>query len=132
MILPLLLIVDFMNFDYSASPCSNVPAPVLIRKGTYSYFDRKMGTGFDISVSSVKLGSLSPGTQQAVVVLSCDFPIGGTAEAFAYDIRGNSTVPLGRVGDPADIARAAVFLASEKASFITGQILTVDGGKTAS
>src|SRR5258705_12868889 len=41
------------------------------------------------------------------------------------------TVPLGRVGDPADIARAAVFLASEKASFITGQILTVDGGKTA-
>jgi NAD(P)-dependent dehydrogenase (short-subunit alcohol dehydrogenase family) len=41
------------------------------------------------------------------------------------------TVPLGRVGDPADIARAAVFLASEDASFITGQILTVDGGKTA-
>src|SRR5467141_1264709 len=41
------------------------------------------------------------------------------------------TVPLGRVGDPTDIARAAVFLASEKASFITGHILTVDGGKTA-
>ena len=41
------------------------------------------------------------------------------------------TVPLGRVGDPADIARAAVFLASEDASFITGQILTVDGGKPA-
>src|SRR3989440_11453094 len=41
------------------------------------------------------------------------------------------TVPLGRVGDPADIACAAVFLASEKASFITGQILTADGGKTA-
>ena len=42
-----------------------------------------------------------------------------------------NTVPLGRVGDPADIARAAVFLASEDASFITGQVLTVDGGKTA-
>jgi NAD(P)-dependent dehydrogenase (short-subunit alcohol dehydrogenase family) len=41
------------------------------------------------------------------------------------------TVPLGRVGDPADIAGVAVFLASEKASFVTGQILTVDGGKTA-
>jgi NAD(P)-dependent dehydrogenase (short-subunit alcohol dehydrogenase family) len=40
-------------------------------------------------------------------------------------------VPLGRVGDPADIARAAIFLASENASFITGHILTVDGGKTA-
>jgi phytoene dehydrogenase-like protein len=41
------------------------------------------------------------------------------------------TVPLGRVGDPADIARAAVFLASEKASFFTGHIPTVDGVKTA-
>jgi NAD(P)-dependent dehydrogenase (short-subunit alcohol dehydrogenase family) len=42
-----------------------------------------------------------------------------------------STVPLGRAGDPAEIARVAIFLASEDASFITGQILTVDGGKTA-
>ena len=41
------------------------------------------------------------------------------------------TVPLGRVGDPAEIASAAVFLASEAASFITGHILAVDGGKSA-
>jgi NAD(P)-dependent dehydrogenase (short-subunit alcohol dehydrogenase family) len=40
-------------------------------------------------------------------------------------------VPLGRVGTPAEIARAIVFLASDKASFVTGQILTADGGKTA-
>ena len=42
-----------------------------------------------------------------------------------------SGVPLGRVGEPAEIARAIVFMASESASFVTGQILTVDGGKTA-
>jgi NAD(P)-dependent dehydrogenase (short-subunit alcohol dehydrogenase family) len=41
------------------------------------------------------------------------------------------TVPLGRVGLPAEIARAAVFLASDNASFITGQILAADGGKSA-
>src|ERR1700756_796527 len=41
------------------------------------------------------------------------------------------TVPLGRVGDPADIARAVVFLASDGASFVTGQILNADGGKSA-
>src|SRR4249919_1543341 len=41
------------------------------------------------------------------------------------------TVPLGRVGDPVEIAHAAIFLASDNASFITGQILAADGGKSA-
>ena len=38
--------------------------------------------------------------------------------------------PLGRLGTPEDVAQAVAFLASEKASFITGQILTADGGFT--
>ena len=36
--------------------------------------------------------------------------------------------PLGRLGTPEDIAAAAAFLASERAGFITGQVLTADGG----
>ena len=36
--------------------------------------------------------------------------------------------PAGRFGQPGDIARAAVWLASDDAEFITGQTLTVDGG----
>jgi len=39
-------------------------------------------------------------------------------------------IPLGRLGQPADIADAVAFLASDWASFITGQILLVDGGRT--
>ena len=38
--------------------------------------------------------------------------------------------PLGRLGTPEDIAQAVAFLASERASFLTGQILTADGGFT--
>jgi NAD(P)-dependent dehydrogenase (short-subunit alcohol dehydrogenase family) len=40
-------------------------------------------------------------------------------------------VPLGRIGKPDDIANAVLFLAADGSSFITGQIVTVDGGKTA-
>lgn len=38
--------------------------------------------------------------------------------------------PLGRIGQPADVAELALFLASEKAAFITGAMLPVDGGYT--
>jgi NAD(P)-dependent dehydrogenase (short-subunit alcohol dehydrogenase family) len=50
----------------------------------------------------------------------------GTAERKAALATG---VPLGRVGEPDEIARAIVFLASAKASFVTGQVLTADGSK---
>lgn len=41
-------------------------------------------------------------------------------------------IPLGRVGKPIDIANAALFLASEQSSWMTGQILIVDGGQSLS
>jgi 3-oxoacyl-[acyl-carrier protein] reductase len=39
-----------------------------------------------------------------------------------------SQIPLGRIGNPNDIATAALFLASDEAGYITGQTITVDGG----
>jgi 3-oxoacyl-[acyl-carrier protein] reductase len=39
-------------------------------------------------------------------------------------------IPLGRLGEPQDVADAVLFLASDAASFITGHILTIDGGLT--
>jgi len=40
-------------------------------------------------------------------------------------------IALRRLGDPEEVARVALFLASEEASYITGATLTVDGGRTA-
>lgn len=39
-----------------------------------------------------------------------------------------ASIPLGRMGQPEDVAKAVCFLASEEASYITGQVLVVDGG----
>ena len=42
-----------------------------------------------------------------------------------------SNIPMGRFGTPEDVAEAVVFLASDGASYITGQVLTIDGGMIA-
>lgn len=39
--------------------------------------------------------------------------------------------PIGRLGRPEDIASAALFLASDESSFVTGSVLVIDGGITA-
>ena len=44
--------------------------------------------------------------------------------------RRNSAIPLGRVGTPRECASVIAFLASERASYITGQVLSVSGGLT--
>lgn len=42
-----------------------------------------------------------------------------------------SRIPLGRIGDPRDIAHAVTWLCSEEAEYITGQTMVVDGGVSA-
>ena len=67
--------------------------------------------------SGVRVNAVAPGPTETGMLNRFT----GTAERKAALAK---PVPLGRVGEPGEIARAAVFLASEKASFITGQVLT--------
>ncbi len=56
-------------------------------------------------------------------------PVGMADEAFSADRAGEAKgIPIGRFGQPADQASAALFLASDEAGFITGADLVCDGG----
>jgi NAD(P)-dependent dehydrogenase (short-subunit alcohol dehydrogenase family) len=77
------------------------------------------------AASGIRINAVAPGPVETGMLNRFT----GTAERKAGLVAG---VPLKRAGTPAEIADAIVFLSSSKASFITGQIISVNGGKTAS
>jgi len=77
------------------------------------------GAVFGVRVNAVAPGPVDTGMLDRFT---------GTAERKAGLVAG---VPLKRAGQPDELAQTMVFLASDKASFITGQIVAVDGGKSA-
>jgi len=72
----------------------------------------------------VRVNAVAPGPVETAMLNRFT----GTAERKAALV---TRVPLGRAGEPDEIARAIVFLASAEASFVTGQVLAADGGKSA-
>jgi len=77
------------------------------------------------AASGIRINAVAPGPVETGMLNRFT----GTAERKAGLVAG---VPLKRAGTPAEIADAIVFVSSPRASFITGQIISVNGGKTAS
>jgi NAD(P)-dependent dehydrogenase (short-subunit alcohol dehydrogenase family) len=74
--------------------------------------------------SGVRVNAVAPGPTDTAMLDRFT----GSAERKAGLV---ASVPLQRIGTPAEIANAIVFLASNRSSFTTGQVLDVDGGKSA-
>jgi len=79
----------------------------------------------DLKARKIRVNALSPGPIETPAI---DKLTGGGAQAQQMLDTMATAVPLGRVGQPDEIAKAAVFLASDDSSFVTGIELFVDGG----
>lgn len=77
------------------------------------------GLAKEVGPSGVRVNCIAPGVIQTEMCACFDEE---TMGALAEE------TPLGRIGQPEDVANAALFLCSDAASFITGQTLGVDGG----
>ena len=77
---------------------------------------------FDLGPLGIRVNAIAPGAIRTAALASVLTP-----EVEQAMVR---KTPLGRLGEPEDIARAALFLCSPAASWISGQILTVSGGGT--
>jgi NAD(P)-dependent dehydrogenase (short-subunit alcohol dehydrogenase family) len=72
----------------------------------------------------IRVNAVAPGTIRTDAVVSLlETPEG---QAYVEEIEGRH--PIGRLGEPREVAQAIAFLASDAASFITGAVLPVDGG----
>jgi NAD(P)-dependent dehydrogenase (short-subunit alcohol dehydrogenase family) len=79
----------------------------------------------DLKNRHIRVNTVSPGVTETPGV---DELFGGGAQAQGTKDHMAGLIPLGRVGQPEEIARSVLFLASDEASFINGVELFVDGG----
>jgi len=99
----------------AAAYCASKGAVVLMTKAM----------AIDHGPQKIRVNCICPGDTDTAMLRSEARQLGEEEEQF---LCASSNRPLGRIGKPEEIARAALFLASDAASFVTGTALVVDGG----
>ncbi|HAK62175.1 MAG: SDR family NAD(P)-dependent oxidoreductase [Pseudomonadota bacterium] len=83
----------------------------------------------EYATQGIRINSVHPGIIQTPIIKTTFSSSGAPAEAVLQSIY--SKTPMGRLGQPEEIAKGSLFLCSDDASFVTGAELVIDGGWTA-
>jgi 3-oxoacyl-[acyl-carrier protein] reductase len=81
------------------------------------------GLAVELARSGVRVNGVAPGYIRTAQLLSEEHSLGPAGAETAGE-----NIPMGRIGEPDDIADVVVFLASNGARYLTGQMIAVDGG----
>ena len=85
----------------------------------------------DITVNTIRVGPVY-GSDWTNETSDCDEPIEETYETVPKSVDESAATLVGRIGRPSDVATLVVFLAGPESGFITGQVVTCDGGRLVS
>ena len=110
-----------------SSVCSLRPFPNLLAycSGKAAVDMMTQCLALELAPHGVRVNAINPG-----VVVTELHTVGGAVPDYpAFLERSKTTHPLGRVGSPEDVASLALFLASDEASWITGGVHSIDGGR---
>lgn len=86
------------------------------------------GIALDYAKQGIRCNAIAPGWVDTPVNYAHAEMLGGLAQVYATI---DSFQPIGRPGEPREIANVALFLASDESSFVTGSVVVADGGMTA-
>ena len=81
------------------------------------------GLAVELAKAGIRVNGIAPGYIRTAQLLSEEHSLGPTGAEAA-----GSFIPMGRIGEPDEIADVALFLASQGARYLTGQVIVVDGG----
>jgi NAD(P)-dependent dehydrogenase (short-subunit alcohol dehydrogenase family) len=82
-------------------------------------------SALEYAKSNIRINAICPGAVHTPLLEKVFKETGGTIS------QTESFIPQGRIGDPNEIADSAIWLCSDKASYITGHVMVIDGGESA-